>query len=65
MFVCRFFRFVGRAVGDSGLYYVLCDKGCLMADKALSRARLFGRRAPIHSSHRLDATPGQNRPGGI
>ena len=22
------------AVGDTGLYYVLCDKGCLTADKA-------------------------------
>ena len=26
------------AVDDVGLYYVLCDKGCLTADKALSHA---------------------------
>ena len=33
------------AVGDTGLYYVLCDKGCLMADKALPWVGLVGRRS--------------------
>jgi hypothetical protein len=37
---CRFSRPV--TVGDSGLYYVLCDKGGLTADKVKGQGRRGG-----------------------
>lgn len=38
------------ACSDSGLYYVLCDKGCLMVDRGLSGAPALA--APVKSSPR-------------
>jgi hypothetical protein len=42
------------AVGDTALYYVWRDKGCLTADKALGRVFLEGMSGPAASRARSE-----------